>query len=129
MAYVPISLEDYIATLPEEEQQAIERRSKELIANERRRLTLAEIRKGQNISQASVAEALGIGQEQISRLEGRKDPRLSTIQRAIAAMGGELSLIATFPNKKRIVLHPTPTGDPKKLGRLGKSKKDAQIVR
>jgi hypothetical protein len=43
-----------------------------------------------------MAEALGIGQMQISRLEKRKDPRLSTMQRTIAAMGGHLTMIATF---------------------------------
>jgi predicted transcriptional regulator len=51
-----------------------------------------------------VAEVLGIGQMQISRLEKRRDPRLSTIERAIAAMGGELTVIATFPGQEPMVL-------------------------
>ncbi len=44
-----------------------------------RRMTLAALRKECKISQATVAEASGIGQVQISRLEKRKDPRLSTM--------------------------------------------------
>ena len=75
------------------------------MAKVKRRMTLAELRKGRKISQATVAEALGIGQMQISRLEKRKDPRLSTMQRTVAAMGGHLTMIATFPDQE---LQPWP---------------------
>jgi transcriptional regulator with XRE-family HTH domain len=98
------SVDDWIATLPIERQKAIEARGKELIAKVRRRMTLAELRKGRKISQATVAQALGIGQMQISRLEKRKDPRLSTMQRTVAAMGGHLTLIATFPDQEPVVI-------------------------
>jgi predicted transcriptional regulator len=104
MAYATISVDDYIATLPKEEQEAIEARGKELLAKVRRRMTLAEIRKGRKVSQAAMAEVLGIGQMQISRLEKRKDPRLSTLERTIAAMGGQLTVIATFPDQEPVVL-------------------------
>jgi transcriptional regulator with XRE-family HTH domain len=67
-------------------------------------MTLAELRKGRKITQATVAEALGIGQMQISRLEKRKDPRLSTMQRTVAAIYGQLTLIATFPDQEPVVL-------------------------
>jgi len=99
-----ISVDDWIATLPIERQRAIEARGKELIAKVQRRMTLAELRKGRKISQATVAEALGIGQMQISRLEKRKDPRLSTMTRTVAAMGGHLTMIATFPDQEPVVL-------------------------
>jgi predicted transcriptional regulator len=62
------------------------------------------MRKKRKISQAKMAEALGIGQMQISRLEKRKDPRLSTMQRTVAAMGGRLTMIATFPDHEPVVL-------------------------
>ena len=101
-----ISVDDWIATLPIERQKAIEARGKELIAKVQRRMTLAELRKGRKISQATVAEALGIGQMQISRLEKRKDPRLSTMARTVAAMGGHLTMIATFPDQEPVVLIP-----------------------
>ena len=102
-----ISVDDWIATLPIERQEAIEARGKQLIAKVERRMTLAELRKGRKISQATVAEALGIGQMQISRLEKRKDPRLSTMQRTVAAMGGHLTMIATFPDQEPVVLIPS----------------------
>jgi transcriptional regulator with XRE-family HTH domain len=93
--------------MPKKQQEAIAKRGAELVAKVRRRMTLAELRKGRKISQATVAEALGIGQMQISRLEKRKDPRLSTMQRTIAAMGGHLTMIATFPDQEPVILIPS----------------------
>jgi transcriptional regulator with XRE-family HTH domain len=90
--------------LPKERRKAIEARGAELTAKIQRRMTLGELRKGRNLSQVKMAEALGIGQMQISRLEQRKDPRLSTMQRTVAAMGGHLTLIATFPDQEPVVL-------------------------
>ena len=95
-----------IASLPTDRQLEIEARANELLAKVQRRMTLSEVRKDRKISQAKMAEALGIGQMQISRLEKRKDPRLSTMQRTVAAMGGHLTMIATFPDQDPIVLVP-----------------------
>ena len=67
-------------------------------------MPLSEIRKGRKIRQARMVEALEIGQMQISRLEKRKEPRLSTMQRAVAAMGGHLTMIATFRDQEPVVL-------------------------
>jgi predicted transcriptional regulator len=102
--YRPIPVEEVIAAMPKKRQEEIAKRGAELVAKVRRRMTLAELRKGRKISQAAVADALGIGQMQISRLEKRKDPRLSTMQRTVAAMGGHLTMIATFPDQEPVVL-------------------------
>ena len=103
-----IAVDDVIASLPKERQKKIAARGNELLAKVQRRMTLSEIRKGRRISQAKMAEALGIGQMQISRLENRKDPRLSTMQRTVAAMGGHLTMIATFPDQEPVVLITSP---------------------
>jgi DNA-binding XRE family transcriptional regulator len=105
--YRPIPVEEVIAAMPKKRQEAIAKRGAELVAKVRRRMTLAELRKGRKISQATVAQVLGIGQMQISRLEKRKDPRLSTMQRTIAAMGGHLTMIATFPDQEPVILIPS----------------------
>jgi len=105
--YRPIPLEEMLAALPLDEQRAIAKRGAERVAKVRRRMTLAELRKGRKISQATVAEALGIGQMQIARLEKRKDSRLSTMQRTVEAMGGHLTMIATFPDREPVVLIPS----------------------
>jgi DNA-binding XRE family transcriptional regulator len=105
--YRAIPVEEVIAALPLDEQRAIAARGAELLAKVERRMTLAALRKERKISQATVAEALGIGQMQISRLEKRKDPRLSTMARTVAAMGGQLTMIATFPDQEPVVLIPS----------------------
>ena len=99
-----IAVDDVIAALPKERQKAIKARGAELLAKVEQRMTLGELRKVRKISQAKVAEALGIGQMQISRLEQRKDPRLSTMQRTVAALGGRLTMIVTFPDQEPVVL-------------------------
>lgn len=99
-----VSVEDVIASLSKSRREAVEARGKKLLAKVDRRMTLAEMRKERKISQATIAESLGIGQMQISRLERRKDPRLSTVQRTVAAMGGHLTMIATFPDQEPVVL-------------------------
>jgi DNA-binding Xre family transcriptional regulator len=99
-----IAVDAVFASLPKERQRKIAARGSELLAKVQRRMTLSEIRRGRKISQAKMAEALGIGQMQISRLEKRKDPRLSTIERTVAAMGGHLTMIATFPDQEPVVL-------------------------
>jgi hypothetical protein len=51
-----------------------------------------------------MAEVLGIGQESVSRLEKRSDLLLSTLRGYVKAMGGELRLVAEFPNRPPILL-------------------------
>jgi transcriptional regulator with XRE-family HTH domain len=62
------------------------------------------MRKSRRISQARLADVLGVKQMQVSHLERRKDPRLSTLRRSIEALGGQLTLIATFPDQEPVVL-------------------------
>jgi hypothetical protein len=99
-----IAVDDVIASLPRERQKKIAARGNELLEKVQRRMPLSEIRKGRKIRQARMVEALEIGQMQISRLEKRKEPRLSTMQRTIAAMGGHLTMIATFRDQEPVVL-------------------------
>jgi len=102
--YKTIPLEKVMASLPAERREAIETKGRELLEKIDRRATLAEMRKSRKISQAKLAEALGVKQMQVSRLEKRKDPRLSTLRRSIEALGGKLTMIATFPNQEPMVL-------------------------
>lgn len=106
--YQPIPLEDILSALPADRQEAIAARGLELIASVERRLNLAQLRQRSRLSQAELAGRLGIGQVQVSRLEQRKDPRLSTLHRSVAAMGGRLTLVATFPDEDPVVLVPSP---------------------
>jgi predicted transcriptional regulator len=103
-AYKPIPFEDVMSGLPAKRRKAIEAKGRELLEKIDRRATLAEMRKSRKISQAKLADVLGVKQMQVSRLERRKDPRLSTMERTVAAMGGRLMLIATFPDQEPVMI-------------------------
>ena len=60
-------------------------------------LLLSELRKLTGKSQRQVAAELGIKQPSLSKLEGQLDMQISTLQRIVAALGGELDVIARFP--------------------------------
>ena len=87
------TLQQKLATLPARRRRKIARRTEALIAEE---MTMRELRKVRNITQVQMAKALGVKQEQVSRIEKRTDLHLSTLRRTIEAMGGELILTAKF---------------------------------
>ena len=49
------------------------------------------------MSQDTLARTLHVNQAAISRMERRTDMYISTLRNYIRAMGGELEIIATFP--------------------------------
>lgn len=79
----------------------IEVRAAQLLAEE---MTLQELRQARKLTQVRMAKALGITQEGVSRLEKRSDLLLSTLQKTVKAMGGNLSLVAEFPDRDPVVL-------------------------
>ncbi len=91
-----LDVEDVIAGLDPAERRKVEKMAAGLIAEE---MTLRELRKARELTQASVARELGIGQDAVSRLEQRSDLLLSTLKRTVEAMGGTLSLIARFRDR------------------------------
>lgn len=95
------SLEDKLQELSPERRQRVERQAADLIAEE---MSLRDLRKALNMTQDQLAEHLQIRQDGVSRLEQRTDLLLSTLQKHIAAMGGELQLIVHFPDRPPIRL-------------------------
>jgi transcriptional regulator with XRE-family HTH domain len=69
------------------------RRVQELLGE----LLLGELRKVTGKSQRDVAEALGMKQPSLSKLEKQNDMQISTLQKIVAALGGELEVRAKFP--------------------------------
>ena len=94
-------LKDAINALPADRRTKIETRAKALIAEE---MTLRDLRRAQDLTQERMAELLGVGQDNISRIENRADMLLSTLRSYIAAMGGSLDLIVRFPNRPDVPL-------------------------
>lgn len=81
--------------LSEEEKESIEARYDELREDY---LTLQRLREKKEITQEEIAEILGICQSNVSRMEKRKDHRLSTMRDYIEALGGKLQIAAVFPD-------------------------------
>lgn len=91
------SLNQVMASLPAKRRDRIERRARELA-------TLKDLRQAVARTQADLAASLGVGQDTVSRIEGRSDMLLSTLRRYVKAMGGELELVARFPNRPPLVI-------------------------
>jgi DNA-binding XRE family transcriptional regulator len=60
-------------------------------------LALAELRESRHVTQQEVAEALGVSQANVSRIEHQDDVYLSTLSNYVAALGGYLEIRAVFP--------------------------------
>ena len=61
-------------------------------------MPLNELRNARGLSQKMLAEALHIQQPAIAKLEKRTDMYISTLRSHIEAMGGELEVVARFPD-------------------------------
>ena len=77
-----------------------------LAANEARKadllietVSLEQLREGLGLSQEELASALEVQQPAVSKLVRRPDMKVSTLRDLITAMGGELHITATFPDR------------------------------
>jgi predicted XRE-type DNA-binding protein len=76
-----------------ERQQAVEKRVQKIITE----MPLADLRKARQLTQSQIGELLKISQASVSKMEGQTDMYLSTMKRFVEAMGGELEIVAKFP--------------------------------
>jgi len=60
-------------------------------------MPLDELRRARGLSQKMLAETLNIQQPAIAKLERRTDMYISTLRSHIEAMGGQLEVVARFP--------------------------------
>jgi hypothetical protein len=84
--------------IPAERRVGIEAR----VQQAQRELPLHEIRRARALTQVQLAEEMGASQGEISALERRTDHYVSTLRRYVSAMGGELEIVARFPNGEAI---------------------------
>jgi predicted transcriptional regulator len=68
-----------------------------------RELTLRDLRRELDLTQAELAEAASMTQSELSRLESRADHRISTLRRYVQALGGEIEITAVI-GKRRVKL-------------------------
>ncbi len=118
------NLEQVLSKLPRKRREKIERRAAELA-------TLKDLRQAVELTQEELAASLGVGQDTISRLEKRTDMLISTLKRYVQAMGGQLDLVARFPNRPEVIIE--RIAEPAKVRRSGlrkptRGKKTASVV-
>lgn len=94
-------LDQVITALPKRRQAHIEKRAEEIFTEY---MILQQIRKSRNLTQKEMASALNISQDGVSRLETRTDVKISTLSKYIAATGGELKLVASYPDQPSVTI-------------------------
>ena len=82
------------AKMPEARRTAAAERTRVMLDE----MPLAELREARELTQATLAQALGVEQGNVSKLERRTDMYISTLRRYIEAMGGILEIVAHFPD-------------------------------
>lgn len=64
-------------------------------------IRLQGLRQARSSTQQTIAEIMRVPQSAVSKIESRTDAYVSTIRRYLQAMGGELEIVATFPDGNR----------------------------
>lgn len=85
---------------------------------ERRRASLAELRKALKLTQAQMADALGVDQAEVSKMERRLNHKLATLERFIQATGGTLRVSAVYGDVEVELNQPTSRSESSNGGRV-----------
>lgn len=80
--------------MPPDSRARVEARVDEALAE----MPLHELREARQLTQQQLAKELKSGQAAVSKLERRADTYVSTLRRFVEAMGGELEIVARFPD-------------------------------
>jgi transcriptional regulator with XRE-family HTH domain len=84
------TLEQVMASLPEERRKKIEDGAQELVR-------LQELREAAELTQVDLAKLVGLTQSAVSQLEKKGDTRISTLRKYVQAIGGTLDLVVKMP--------------------------------
>lgn len=87
---------ELVQTMPVARQQKVATRVQQSLAA----MPLEEIRKARQMTQAKLADALGVNQGEVSKIEHRTDIYLSTLASYVEALGGKLEIRAVFPDRE-----------------------------
>ena len=114
-------IHEKIRKLSPAERKRVKTRAAKLIAEE---MSLRDLRRARKLTQARVAKMLGITQDSVSRLEKRSDLLLSTLRKTVKAMGGNVRIVAEFPNRGPVLI--SKLSDSGRLRRSSRRGKRAQ---
>jgi transcriptional regulator with XRE-family HTH domain len=83
---------------PERQMQNAARIQSDLIC-----IALQELRQSLNLTQQDLAKKLDLSQPALSKLEHQDDIHVSTLAEYIQALGGQLKLVASFPDQEVVI--------------------------
>lgn len=87
---------DLLQAMPADRRQKVANRVQRTLAS----MPLDELRKARQMTQVKLAEALGVNQGEVSKIEHRTDIYLSTLAEYVEALGGRLEIRAVFPDRE-----------------------------
>ena len=80
-------------------------------------MALQELRRAMELTQQELADVLEMNQAAVSKLEHQSDMYVSTLRRFVAALGGELRVVAHFPHADIVINQFEDIQKPKKATR------------
>ena len=66
-------------------------------------MALQELRQTRHLTQQDLADILNVNQAALSKMENQTDIRISTLRRLLTAMGGNLKIVAEFPEGEIVI--------------------------
>lgn len=82
-----------------ERRAEVEARAQEILAE----IAIQELSQSLNLTQEQVATIMRLNQAAGSKMAGQNDMYISTLQKMVAALGGKLKLVASFPDKEVVI--------------------------
>ncbi len=87
------------STLREKMKPAQRERAYARVSELQAEMLLSELRQHSGMTQQELAAALGITQPGLSKMEKQTDMQITTLDRIIQALGGQLEIVAHMPTK------------------------------
>jgi DNA-binding XRE family transcriptional regulator len=81
-------------------------------------LRLKQLRERWGISQQELAKILNVSQPAVSKLENQPDLMLSTLRQYVESLGGNLEILATFPDRPTVKLELAESGEQLKVSEI-----------
>lgn len=85
--------------MSQERREKIEEQAQNLLI----RMALQELRQARQLTQQDLANVLDMNQAALSKMENQTDMRISTLRKLLAAMGGNLKIVAEFPEGEVVI--------------------------
>ena len=93
------SFKKLVDDMSPERQERVAKRTQEMLQD----VALQELRQARRLTQQQLAESLQINQASVSKMESQSDMYVSTLRRFLEAMGGELRIVASFPDGEYLI--------------------------